>query len=85
MILPDLMAPAKKVKPPVTPLRLKRAAIQGKLLSLRDDSVFAESIRTGAVKHFDGCIKMIKDQAEDNRPMVERIIGAELLKEIESL
>lgn len=93
MTLPDLMAPIKTIVISIGGQSAgktfkrkfeQRAAIQGKLISLRDDSAFAESVRTGAVKYLDGCIRMILYQAADNRPGVERIIGKDLLKQIES-
>lgn len=86
MILPDLMASPKTEKKVVPVPKFKlRAAIQGKLICLRDESVFAESVRDGAVNDLSGTLKMILEQAEDNRPMVERIIGGDLLKVIEKM
>lgn len=63
----------------------KMFSIQSKLLTLEGDSVFAISVRMAAKNDLEGCLKMIREQAKDNRELVEKIIGEELLKEIESL
>lgn len=60
-------------------------AIQSRLMTLRDESVFALSIRNAAVTDLKGCIKMILDQAKDNRVLVAKIIGENLLNDIELL
>lgn len=59
--------------------------IQKELLSLKDESIFAESIRLGAATDLIGCIKMIVSQAKDNRPLVAKIVGENLLRKIENL
>lgn len=64
---------------------LTLAAIQGRLMMIRGESVFAESVRQGAIKDLKGCITMIKDQSKSNRDLVEKIIGKGILVQIESL
>jgi len=59
--------------------------IQKELLSLTDPSIWAKSIRAGAKEDYTGCIKMIISQAKDNRKLVSKIIGEELLSKIEKL
>lgn len=64
---------------------MKKDEIQSKLLTLEGYSVFAISVRMAAKNDLPGCLQMIREQAKDNRELVENIIGKELLKEIESL
>lgn len=79
--LPDLIA--SKVKLPA----LTMAALQGKLMMIRGESVFAESVRAGAVTDLKGTLKMIKEQAEDpkSRAGLVRIVGEDLVSKIEKL
>lgn len=86
-ILHDLMAPAKSEPKKIISKHLQRAAIQGKLMCLRGESIFADSLRDNAVKDLNSCLRMILDQAGDegSRPWLIKIIGEPLLKEIESL
>ena len=65
----------------------KMFSIQSKLLTLEGYSVFATSIRMAAKNDLPGCLKMIREQAKDriSRGLTKKIIGDELLKEIESL
>lgn len=71
-----------KLQPTKLP-HLTRAALQGRLLSLPGNSIFAESVRQGAVKDLKGTVRMILDQAKDNREAVMSVIGVKLLIEIE--
>lgn len=64
---------------------LPLAYIQGKLMTLPGDSVFAETIRANAVTDLKGCIKMVKDQARDARELLATVIGEDLLQHIEKL
>lgn len=59
--------------------------IQKELLALKDQSIFAEAIRIGAGTDLIGTIKMIISQAKDNRALVSKIIGENLLSKIEKL
>lgn len=59
--------------------------IQKELLALKDQSIFAEAIRMGAETDLIGTIKMIISQAKDNRALVSKIIGENLLSKIEKL
>ena len=61
----------------------KMFSIQSKLLTLEGDSVFATSIRMAANDDLPGCLKMILEQAKDNRELVEKIIGTDLLMKID--
>lgn len=58
--------------------------IQTELMHLKGDSIFAHSVRIGAKDNLESCLQMILSQAQDNRPLVSKIIGEELLKSIES-
>lgn len=60
-------------------------AIQGKLMTLRDESIFADTVREGSVKDLKGTLKMIIEQSRDNRESVAGMIGEELLSQIENL
>lgn len=60
-------------------------AIQGKLMTLRDESIFADAVRAGSVKDLKGTLKMIIEQSKDNRVAVAGMIGEELLSQIENL
>ena len=57
--------------------------IQQQLLKVSDNSIFGYAIKAGLNSDPEGVIKMIKDQAEDNRDMIIRIIGENLLNQIE--
>ena len=63
----------------------KMFSIQSKLLTLEGDSVFAISVRMAAKNDLPGCLKMIREQAKDNRGLVEKIIGKQLLIQIFNL
>lgn len=57
--------------------------IQDALLALKQDSLFAQSLRDNAKDKPDQCVKMIVDQYRDNPPMITKMIGKETLKLIE--
>lgn len=57
--------------------------IQDKLLALPGDDLFSHSLRLAAGTDLNGCLKMILDQAKDNREAVMSVIGVKLLIEIE--
>ena len=61
--------------------------IQSKLLTIEGYSVFAIAVRMAAKTDLPGCLQMIRDQAKDriSRGLTKKIIGEELLKQIESL
>lgn len=59
--------------------------IQAQLLNLKSKSMFAFGIRVTAKTDLPGTLKLIREQAADNRPMMARIIGNDLLTKIENL
>ena len=55
-----------------------------KLLDVDNDSFFVYAIKNGINEgRRISVLKMIIDQAKDNRPLVEKLIGAGLLKQAE--
>lgn len=55
-----------------------------KLLDVENDSFFVYAIKNGINEGKRiSILKMIIDQAKDNRPLVEKLIGAGLLKQAE--
>lgn len=59
--------------------------LQNKLIKLPGNSIFEDAIRHGAKKNLPACLKMILDQAADNKYLVIKIIGKNLLTEIENI
>ena len=57
--------------------------IQKNLSELKDDSLFAQSIKAGAYTNISACIREIVEQYRDNPVVVKRIIGKETLGLIE--
>jgi hypothetical protein len=57
--------------------------IQDNLLALKDESIFAQSLRDHAKNSPQECVKMIIDQYKDNPPLVTKIVGKETLNLIE--
>ena len=53
--------------------------ISDRLRSIPDKSIFAEAIRNGVDSDPEGVMVMIVDQASDNRPALNKIIGRPLL------
>jgi hypothetical protein len=60
-------------------------SIKEKLINLPGESIFAIAIRLGAKEDLYSCLKMITDQAKDNRRLVMEIIGKDLLNNIEDI
>lgn len=58
--------------------------LQNKLVNLPGNSIFEIAIRYGAKVNLPACQKMILDQASDNKYLVIKIIGENLLSEIEN-
>ena len=53
--------------------------IQDALLTLKDESLFAQSLRDNAKDKPGECVKMIVDQYRDNPPMIIKIVGKDTL------
>ena len=64
---------------------VKKMQIAYELSAMTHRSVFAEAIRNGCSDNLNSVIRMIKDQANDNRAMVAEMVGEELLRRIEAL
>jgi len=60
-------------------------ALRSDLMTLPGNSIFAQSIRKGAVDDLNGVVEMIQSQSRDNYKLTEEIIGEELLKQIVEL
>ena len=57
--------------------------IADKLAAIPGTGIAADCIRQSSHSNTMGVIDMIKSQAEDNRPIMARLVGENLLKEIE--
>jgi hypothetical protein len=60
----------------------EEAEIIRRLRMVPDTTVIGLAIATGMRKDIDQTIKMVKDQMEDNKPLMEELIGEDLVSEI---
>lgn len=59
--------------------------VQDKIASLTGSSLWVGTLVRNVYLNFQMVIDEIRSQAKDNRPLVEKMIGSDLLLEIESL